>query len=59
MGRFNVATRSASFAARGLIERASAVPYASGVRNTTGSTWEFVLNEASDNVKMNRTGETS
>src|SRR3982750_3749963 len=33
-----------------------ATPYASGVRNTTGNTWEFVLNEASDNVTVLRNG---
>jgi hypothetical protein len=35
---------------------ASAVPYASGVRNTSGTTWEFVLNEAADNVTVTRDG---
>src|SRR5690349_21513961 len=33
-----------------------AVPYASGVRNTTGSTYEFVLNEAASNVTVLRDG---
>jgi hypothetical protein len=33
-----------------------AVPYASGVRNTGGSTWEFVLNESADNVTVTRDG---
>lgn len=33
-----------------------AVPYASSVRNTTGTTWEFVLNEAADNVSITRNG---
>ena len=35
---------------------ASAVPYASGVRNTSGTTWEFILNEAADNVTVTRDG---
>jgi hypothetical protein len=33
-----------------------AVPYASGVRNTAGAAWEFVLNEAADNVTVLRNG---
>lgn len=33
-----------------------AVPYASGVRNTGSNTWEFVLNESADNVKVVRDG---
>lgn len=33
-----------------------AVPYASGVRNTTGTTWEFITNEAADNVTILRNG---
>jgi len=36
--------------------RSSATPYASEVRNTTGSTWEFVLNETADNVSVLRNG---
>src|SRR4051812_16752406 len=39
--------------------RSWATPYASEVRNTTGNTWEFVLNEAADNVTVNRTGSTA
>lgn len=39
-----------------LSSAASAVPYASGVRNTSGSTWEFVLNEAAENVTVLRDG---
>jgi hypothetical protein len=35
---------------------AAAVPYASGVRNTSGTTWEFILNEAADNVTITRDG---
>jgi PEP-CTERM motif len=35
---------------------ASAVPYASSVRNTSGSSWEFVLNEAADAVTVLRNG---
>ncbi len=31
-----------------------AVPYASGIRNTTGTTYEFILNEASSNVMIDR-----
>lgn len=33
-----------------------AIPYASSVRNTTGTTWEFVLNESADNVTVLRDG---
>ncbi len=33
-----------------------AVPYASSVRNTMDSTWEFVLNEAADSVTVLRDG---
>lgn len=36
--------------------RAWAVPYASGVRNTGGSMYEFVLNESADNVTIMRNG---
>src|SRR5262245_54780203 len=36
--------------------RSWATPYASQVRNTTGNTWEFVLNEAADNVTVLRNG---
>lgn len=36
--------------------QAFAVPYASGVRNTAGTTYEFVLNEAADNVTIKRDG---
>jgi hypothetical protein len=36
------------------ISSAWAVPYASAARNTSGSTWEFVLNEAADNVTVQR-----
>lgn len=43
-----VASRSASVSL--------AVPYASGVRNTGGSNWEFVLNEAADAVTVLRDG---
>ena len=35
---------------------ARAVPYASGVRNTSGANWEFVLNEPADNVTVRRNG---
>jgi hypothetical protein len=35
---------------------ARAVPYASGVHNTGGATWEFILNEAADNVTVLRDG---
>lgn len=40
----------------GLGSAALAVPYAANVRNTTGNTWEFVVNEASDNVTVLRNG---
>ena len=33
-----------------------AVPYASLLRNTAGTSWEFVLNEAADNVTVLRNG---
>ena len=33
-----------------------AVPYASAVRNTTGSDWEFVLNEGADSYTVKRDG---
>ncbi|MCA9238660.1 MAG: hypothetical protein KDA37_00600, partial [Planctomycetales bacterium] len=33
-----------------------AVPYASGVRNTAGQNWQFVLNEAADTVTISRDG---
>ena len=35
---------------------AMAVPYPSQVRNTTGSTWEFVLNQDADDVVVARDG---
>jgi hypothetical protein len=35
---------------------AFAVPYAANVRNTTGTTWEFVLNESADAVTVLRDG---
>lgn len=35
---------------------AYAVPFASGVRNSSGTTWEFVTNEAADNVTVLRNG---
>jgi hypothetical protein len=35
---------------------AKAVPYASAVRNTGGSMWEFVLNEDADSVRILRDG---
>jgi hypothetical protein len=40
----------------GASSTAWAVPYASFVHNTTGSTWEFVLNESADNVTVLRDG---
>jgi hypothetical protein len=40
----------------GMGSAALAVPYAANVRNTTGNTWEFVVNEASDNVTVLRNG---
>lgn len=33
-----------------------AVPYASGVQNTVGTTWEFVLNEDADSIRIYRDG---
>ena len=35
---------------------ALAVPYASGIRNTTGNTWEFVLNQGASGVSVVRNG---
>lgn len=35
---------------------AHAVPFASGVRNVSGTTWEFVTNESADNVTVLRNG---
>jgi len=39
-----------------LASSAQATPYAANVRNTTGSTWEFVLNETADSVTIKRNG---
>ncbi|MCO6044807.1 PEP-CTERM sorting domain-containing protein [Aeoliella sp. ICT_H6.2] len=44
-------TLSQAFAAT-----SQAVPYASGIRNTSGSTYEFVLNESADSVVVKRDG---
>ncbi len=38
------------------VAHASAVPYASAVRNTGGNMYEFVLNESADSVTINRDG---
>ena len=40
----------------GATSAALAVPYASGVRNTGGANWEFVLNESADIVTITRDG---
>src|SRR5262249_41262143 len=40
----------------GMVNLAVAVPYASGIRNTSGSTWEFVLNQAASGVTVMRDG---
>ncbi len=40
----------------GFYSAASGTPYAANVRNTSGSTWEFVINEAADNVTVLRDG---
>jgi hypothetical protein len=40
----------------GFIGSADAVPYASGISNTAGSTWEFVLNQDATNVSVTRNG---
>jgi len=53
--RFLRFSLSIGFAAT-LCSAAVAVPYASSVRNTTGATWEFVLNEPADNVTVLRNG---
>ncbi|MEQ8847719.1 hypothetical protein [Botrimarina sp.] len=48
---------SLAFALSTLVPAAStAAPFASGVRNTSGSTYEFVLNEAADSVVITRDG---
>jgi hypothetical protein len=50
---------AAILASTGLAAVASpayAVPYASGVRNTGGASWEFVLNESADVVTIVRDG---
>ena len=39
-----------------LASSAYATPYAANVRNTSGASWEFVLNEAADNVTVLRNG---
>jgi hypothetical protein len=53
--RFRTLLLSAGIAA-GLSVPAFAVPYAANVRNTSGSMWEYVLNEAADNVTVVRDG---
>jgi hypothetical protein len=40
----------------GIAGNAIAVPYASGIRNTSGSTWEFVLNQPASGVTVMRDG---
>jgi hypothetical protein len=40
----------------GVTGNALAVPYASGIRNTAGSTWEFVLNQPASGVTVMRDG---
>jgi len=40
----------------GIAGSAIAVPYASGIRNTTGTTWEFVLNQPASGVTVMRDG---
>ena len=40
----------------GMAGSAIAVPYASGIRNTAGSTWEFVLNQPASGVTVMRDG---
>ena len=40
----------------GFAGQAYAISYASGVRNTGGNTWEFVLNDAADSVNILRDG---
>ncbi len=40
----------------GIGDSALAVPYASGVRNTSGQVWEFVLNEDADSFTVLRDG---
>lgn len=42
----------------GLTASAWAVPYASGIRNTGGNNYEFVLNQAASGVSILRTGDT-
>lgn len=52
--RVSVLTLAALFCLQGSLSQAAS--YASGVRNTGGSTYEFVLNEASSNVTVVRDG---
>jgi hypothetical protein len=46
----------AIIASQTISNSALAVPYASGVRNTGGAIWEFVLNEPADGVQVKRDG---
>lgn len=47
---------SAAAAAVGLAGEAFAASYASGIRNTGGTNYEFILNEAASNVTVNLAG---
>lgn len=51
-----IAFSAAAAAAAALSTPAFAVSYASAVRNTTGSTWEFVLNQPAEEVTITRDG---
>lgn len=42
----------------GLVSAAVATPYASGILDLGGGNYSFVLNQAADNVVINRTGDT-
>jgi hypothetical protein len=51
-----IAFSAAAAAAAALSAPAFAVSYASAVRNTSGSTWEFVLNQPAEAVTITRDG---
>lgn len=57
MDRKNLSLRLFAFVlVSGLASAAIAIPYASGVRNTTGNTFEFILNESAEDVTVLRDG---
>jgi hypothetical protein len=54
MQRFRFVLVASAVAA--LAGNAFATPYAANVRNTGGTTWEFVLNEGADSITVKRNG---